>query len=75
MSALKRSCPIPRRTKQFGALARFFGPAIEAKLVRAAYGTAADMLTGLKILFCGDDAEPKEWCGFRVALYTRMQEF
>ena len=49
--------------------------AIEARLVKAAYNTAADMLAGLKILFGGDDPSPKEWCCFRVALYLRMQQF
>jgi hypothetical protein len=49
--------------------------AIEAKLVRAAFNTAADLLIGLKILVSGDNPEPQYWCSFKAALYTRMQEF
>jgi hypothetical protein len=47
--------------------------AIEARLVKAVFKTAADMLAGLKILFGGDD--PSHWCEFRVALYARMQQY
>ena len=49
--------------------------AVEARLVKAVFKTAADMLAGLRILFGGDDPSPKEWCCFRVALYLRMQQF
>ena len=49
--------------------------AIEARLVKAAYSTAADLLIGLKILVSGDNPEPQRWCHFKSALYTRMQRY
>ena len=49
--------------------------AIEAKIVKAVFSTAADLLIGLQILFNGDDPEPERWCPFKIAVYRRMQKF
>jgi hypothetical protein len=49
--------------------------AIEAKIVKAVFSTAADLSIGLQILFNGDDPEPERWCPFKIAVYRRMQKF